>query len=128
MTRRLASAAPKKIQTFKRPKQPKGPVIWRPSEGRGGIVPEGVTGLRNAADGVWDPDKAREKGEIAVFREDLGFGAAALVPGEGVWFEESLDAVDRAAGTAVDSINTADTAHKSATPSDGPPSAPAATR
>ena len=97
---------------------------WRPSEGRGGIVPEGVTGLRNAADGVWDPDKAREKGEIAVFREDLGFGAAALVPGEGVWFEESLDAVDRAASTTVDS--TADTAHKSATPSDGPPSAPVA--
>ena len=29
---------------------------------------EGVTGLRNAADGVWNPDKAREKGEIAVFR------------------------------------------------------------
>ena len=99
---------------------------WRPSEGRGGIVPEGVTGLRNAADGVWDPDKAREKGEIAVFREDLGFGAAALVPGEGVWFEESLDAVDRAASTTVDS--TADTAHKSATPSDGPPSAPVALR
>ena len=64
---------------------------WRPSEGRGGIVPEGVTGLRNAADGVWNPDKAREKGEIAVFREDLEFGAPALVPGEGVWFEEALD-------------------------------------
>jgi hypothetical protein len=59
---------------------------WRPSEGRGGIVPEGVTGLRN--EGVLNPDKAREKGEIAVFRKDVLFGADALVPGEGVWFEE----------------------------------------
>ena len=29
-----APEAPKKIQKFKRPTQPKGPVIWRPSEGR----------------------------------------------------------------------------------------------
>ena len=67
---------------------------WRPSEGRGGIVPEGARGVRDAADGVGtDPDGAREKGEIAVFREDLGFGVAALVPGEGVWFEEALDRI-----------------------------------
>jgi hypothetical protein len=67
---------------------------WRPSEGRGGIVPEGVTGLRN--EGVLNPDKAREKGEIAVFRKDVLFGADALVPGEGVWFEEDdcLDFAD----------------------------------
>ena len=74
---------------------------WRPSEGRGGIVPEGVTSLRNekekAEDGVWNPDKAREKGkkgEIAVFRKDVLFGADALVPGEGVWFEEDDDFAD----------------------------------
>jgi hypothetical protein len=43
-----------------------------------------------------NPDKAREKGEIAVFRKDVLFGADALVPGEGVWFEEDdcLDFAD----------------------------------
>ena len=71
-----------------------------------------------------EPGQSARKGEIAVFREDLGFGAAALVPGEGVWFEESST---RSTGPPVlRSTVPPIPLTKSATPSDGPPSAPAA--
>ena len=56
---------------------------WRPVDGCGGIIVEGVTGIRN--EGI-DSSQAAKQGEIQVYKKDLT-GVDCLVPGEGVWFE-----------------------------------------
>lgn len=53
---------------------------WRPKQGTGGIVPEGVCGVRNEPG-----NDAAKQGEIPVHAKDLA-GTQTLVPGEGVWF------------------------------------------